>query len=361
MCSRDRSRSRDGCVPHYGALRGLCGGGGSKTSGDNGSNAADYSDAGSPVVDSVLYEEQTELQHLLVFRSDIFGVCLSLDGVLQSTEVDEHVYHEFLVHVPLILCSDPQRVLICGGGPGGAAREVLKHPSVRSVCIVELDNAVVAAAHRFTPRQSAALGDPRVSLRIADAAEFVRNAHFSSCDVLAGGSCASDGDCGFFDAIVVDGTDEGLTSGCSGNLTTLDFYRACCARLRAGGVFSTQLGACVPADGALAWSGSCLSGAKRLRAAGFAEVGVYSAEVPSYGGLALFAIASASSSENKSAVDAAAIREPHLDTVTQRVASRGLKADAYSAESHVRAFNLPAPLASALARSDGGSSSDDDA
>eukprot|EP00435_Cladocopium_sp_Y103_P076359 s154_g100.t1 len=80
-----------------------------------------------------------------------------------SLEKDEHIYHERLVHVPLLLCPKPRRVVICGGGNGGAAREVLKHKSVKEVFLIEIDPAVRNAAKRFIQAQSAALSDSRVT------------------------------------------------------------------------------------------------------------------------------------------------------------------------------------------------------
>mmetsp|Transcript_141851 Transcript_141851/g.453270 ORF Transcript_141851/g.453270 Transcript_141851/m.453270 type:complete len:290 (+) Transcript_141851:110-979(+) len=191
-------------------------------------NADDSDEEGPVVVDEVLHEEQTPLQHVLVFRSNRFGVCLSLDGVLQSTEEDEHIYHEYLVHVPLaLLPGPPRRVLVCGGGPGGAAREVLRYGSVEEGVVAEIDSAVVEVARRFSPRQVCAYADTRCRLSVCDAAEAVRGR-------------AS----GTFDAIIVDGTDMGVTSGRSNNLWSRTFFADCVRSLRAGGTLSTQTLAC---------------------------------------------------------------------------------------------------------------------
>lgn len=61
-----------------------------------------------------------------------------LDGMIQLTERDNHIYHEMLAHVPLMLHGSARRVLIVGGGDGGILREVLKHP-VDEVRLVEID------------------------------------------------------------------------------------------------------------------------------------------------------------------------------------------------------------------------------
>ena len=79
----------------------------------------------------------------MVFKSSHYGVCLSLDGCIQATELDECAYQEMITHIPLFACTaEPRKVLIIGGGDGGVLREVLKHPSVESVHQCEIDELV---------------------------------------------------------------------------------------------------------------------------------------------------------------------------------------------------------------------------
>lgn len=320
--SRSRSRSRSCGSAHQGA------------SDDDADDDDDSNGVEQPVaVDEVLYEEQTPLQHVLVFRSFTFGICLSLDGVLQSTEADEHIYHEFLVHVPLALCSEPRRVLVCGGGPGGCAREALLHPSVQKVIIAEIDSTVVKVALRWFPWQSRALENPLVNVQFVDAADVVASNEMVPADL--------------FDVIVVDGTDPGVTSGRSDHLWSTAFFANCLRCLAPGGVLSTQLGACLPTGGGLAWSDMAPIGVSRLRAAGFGGIAAYAAEVPSYGGLALFAVAREAAS---------CPTDLTADDLRSRLAARGCSESeglfsrmrAYSVEGHIRAFHLPAPLSLAL-------------
>jgi spermidine synthase len=40
---------------------------------------------------------------------------LFLDGKVQSSEVDEWVYHELLVHPAMVMHPNPKTVFICGG------------------------------------------------------------------------------------------------------------------------------------------------------------------------------------------------------------------------------------------------------
>ncbi|MBL6599786.1 MAG: polyamine aminopropyltransferase, partial [Alphaproteobacteria bacterium] len=84
-------------------------------------------------MDRVLFREKTEHQDLVIFENRVFGRVLALDGVVQTTEGDEFIYHEMLSHVPILAHGAATRVLIIGGGDGGMAREALKHPGIDEV------------------------------------------------------------------------------------------------------------------------------------------------------------------------------------------------------------------------------------
>ena len=71
---------------------------------------------------------ETPYQKLKIVETNRLGRVLILDDIVQTTESDEYMYHEMLVHVPMYACDNPKRVLIIGGGDGGSLREVLKHP-----------------------------------------------------------------------------------------------------------------------------------------------------------------------------------------------------------------------------------------
>jgi len=134
-----------------------------------------------------------------------------LDGHFMTSERDEFFYHENLVHVAAVTHSQPQRALIVGGGDGGSAEELLKHPSLKSVTLCEIDRAVIEVARKYLQQvHRGVLDDPRVALKIEDGFAFIRNSTEQ------------------FDLIVLDLTDPG---GPSTKLYTREFYRACAARL----------------------------------------------------------------------------------------------------------------------------------
>jgi hypothetical protein len=81
----------------------------------------------------VLHTEKSEYQDIVVFDTATYGRCLVLDGAIQVTTRDEFAYQEMIAHVPLFAHPNPKAVLIVGGGDGGVAREVCKHPGLEKV------------------------------------------------------------------------------------------------------------------------------------------------------------------------------------------------------------------------------------
>ena len=90
-------------------------------------------------VEEILHCEQSKYQDVLFFRSKTYGNCLVLDGVIQATERDEFAYQEMIAHLPLMAHPNPRNVLVIGGGDGGVLREIVKHASVESVTLCEID------------------------------------------------------------------------------------------------------------------------------------------------------------------------------------------------------------------------------
>ncbi|MDF1534912.1 MAG: polyamine aminopropyltransferase [bacterium] len=171
-------------------------------------------------VKKTLYHGASEYQTLDILDTHEFGRMMLLDGLVMLTERDEFVYHEMLAHIPLNTHRDPRRVLIIGGGDGGTVREVLKHPEVEEVTLVEIDRMVVEAALEYLPDISAGLGDPRTRIVYDDGVRFVAEAPPGSYDV-----------------ILIDSTDP---VGPAEALFTEGFFRSCEQAVGPGGVFVSQ-------------------------------------------------------------------------------------------------------------------------
>lgn len=169
-------------------------------------------------VDSILHQETTPYQELVVAETAAYGRMLVLDGAIQTTTVDEFVYHEMITHVPLMMHPNPRTVGIIGGGDGGAVREALKHPSVEAVHLIEIDAQVVAAAKRYFPEISVELDNPRAHVHCTDGIQWVREARN-------------------FDVIVVDSTDP---VGPATGLFQPEFYQSVARALGADGIMVAQ-------------------------------------------------------------------------------------------------------------------------
>ena len=209
-------------------------------------------------VKEVLYRDQTEHQDLIVFESERWGRILALDGVVQTTTADEFVYHEMLVHTPILAHGDAQDVLIVGGGDGGCLREVVKHPGVVRVIQVEIDQGVIDFCRRFLPSLSdGAFENEKANVVIADGAVYA-----STTDER-------------FDVVIVDSTDP---QGPGAALFTETFYRDCRRMLKAGGIMVSQCGNPAMRPDELEFTQA------RQRAAGFTDVSYFFAAVPTYVG-----------------------------------------------------------------------------
>ncbi len=171
-------------------------------------------------VRSKLADVQSEFQRIEVFETERFGTLLTLDGLVMVTSRDNFLYHEMLVHPALYAHPAPRDVLIIGGGDCGSLQQVLRHPEVERVTQVEIDEQVTRVCERFFPELCADNGDPRATLHFKDGIDWVRSA--------APGS---------YDVILVDGSDP---LGPAAVLFAEEFYAACFAALRPGGILAGQ-------------------------------------------------------------------------------------------------------------------------
>ena len=126
-------------------------------------------------IKSFLYEEKSEFQHMQLVDTHEYGKMLLLDGIVQTTEKDEFIYHEMMAHIPVISHPEPKDILIIGGGDGGVLREVLKHPGVKRADMVEIDPDVVTFSKMHLPSISdGAFENVKTNLIFDDGAEFVK-------------------------------------------------------------------------------------------------------------------------------------------------------------------------------------------
>ncbi len=256
-------------------------------------------------ITDLVYQEKSEHQDLVIFDTPMFGRVLALDGIIQTTENDEFIYHEMMAQVPLFGHGAAKRVLIIGGGDGGVLREVLRHKDVELACMVEIDRSVVDLCREYMPSLSAgAFDDPRCDLVIADGCKYVADTDDR------------------FDIIIIDSTDP---LGPGEVLFTEQFYADCRRCMTEGGVLVTQNG--VP----FTQPEEVTNSAKRLGTV-FKDVSFYATVVPTYiGGTMMLGWAS----------DNADLKSVRAEELRRRVEASGIKTRYYSADMHKAAFSLP--------------------
>jgi len=212
-----------------------------------------------------LLSRRSAFQHLELFESKQLGRTLLLDGRFMTSEADEFFYHEALVHPAAITHAAPRNVLILGGGDGGAAEELLKHPSVERVTLVDLDAEVVnVAREHLACIHRGALDDPRVRVLCEDGAAFVRGTRDR------------------YDLVLLDLTDPETAAG---PLYTEGFLRELRAILAPGGMVVLHLGAPFYEPEQVRGLAATLHGV-------FDRVNAFGLHVPLYGAYWAFAVAS---------------------------------------------------------------------
>jgi spermidine synthase len=212
--------------------------------------------------DDIVYSKTTHYQRIVVTRNRA-GFQLFLNGNLQFSSADEYRYHEALVHPAMVLAGEtgtpPRRVLILGGGDGLAIREVLKHPTVEQVTLVDLDPDMTLLSRRFpalATLNAHAFDDPRVKVVNEDAMMWLEQ------------------ESPLFDAVIVDFPDPNTFA--LGKLYTTRFYRMLKARLTPDAAIAVQCTSPLFARASY-W---CI--VRTMEAAGLA-VRPYHTAVPSFG------------------------------------------------------------------------------
>lgn len=269
-------------------------------------------------VENILFSGRTQFQNVAILNTHEYGKMLIIDDRVQSAEEDEYIYHESLVHPILVAHPEPRRVLVIGGGEGATVRDVLYHPSIERVVMVDIDRELVEQCEKLLPEwHNGAFQDPRVELVFADGKDFVANTTER------------------FDAVIVDVCDA-LEDGPALALYTERFYR---------GVRN-----CLTDSGLLAVQAMELSGldytdhvtVHRTLSYVFKHVNSYVTFIPSFWSSWGFIVASNTVDVSRlSAEDVDAIlRERALDAVLRY----------YDGQTHAHMFSLSKDVRAVLAR-----------
>jgi len=250
-----------------------------------------------------LWDVTSAYQHLEVYATETYGNLMVLDGCVMLSDRDNFLYHEMIAHPALFAHAAPKRVVIIGGGDCGTLREVLKHPGVEHVTLIDIDEEVTRAAERFFPALTESNDDPRAELLFADGVKWVDEADDESVDV-----------------VIIDSTDP---VGPAEGLFKVDFLKRCHRLLREGGVMVQQ------SESPLYHSGSIIRELRRdMHAAGFESVATLPFPQPVYpSGWWSVTLAG-------KGIDVNAFREADA-------AASDMALDYYTAEAHRGALALP--------------------
>lgn len=216
--------------------------------------------------DPIIFAETSAYQRIVITRGRS-SFQLFLNGNLQFASMDEHRYHEALVHPALVVAQDlsgraPRRVLVLGGGDGLAVRELLKHAAIEEITLVDLDPSMTRLAREhslLSAQNGGALADPRVRAVNADAMVWL------GAPEQAGRQ---------WDVVLIDFPDPNTFS--LGKLYTTRFYRLVEAVLAPDGAIAVQ------ATSPLMARRSYWCVAETLEAGGWSTRG-YHATVPAFG------------------------------------------------------------------------------
>jgi len=279
--------------------------------------SANVSDHLSRKIEQILAQGKTEFQEFLFFSSKMHGICIALDGDIQSCESDEAIYHETLVHPAMLLHQNPKRVLIMGGGEGATAREVLRHPDVEQVVMVDIDREFVELCQQLIPNWSQdAFSDPRLEVIHCDIKAYLetQDQHF---DVVIG------------DLVDIHDWDSPVAA-----LYGKTFYSLLKKHMAEGSLLATQGGPLVPND---------MEGHNQIRQTlqdCFKQVASYGVVVPSFYHLWGFIVAS----ETALQIDVS-----HLIThFSEKIKKMKLNIEATGTETLATAFILPNSISSQI-------------
>ena len=256
---------------------------------------------------NILINAKTKYQNLAIVEFEEYKRGIVLDNLVQSTEEDEYIYHESLVHPALITHPNPQKILLIGGGEGAALREILKHATVKEVTMVDIDEDVLKFCQKYLERMHRkSFNDPRAKIVIADGREYIKRLKDNNYDV-----------------VILDLTDP-YGPKISRELYSIVFYQEIKRILKDDGIMVTQAGSSFFYETVY---DSVLSNLRSV----FPIVREYNVWVPSYGYACNFIIGSKKYDP----------KTLSINEINKRIKERKIDTLFYSGETHIALFFTP--------------------
>ena len=262
-------------------------------------------------VERMILEGKTQFQTYQIANIPRFGKSLFLDYNIQTSLLDEHVFHECMSCPALILHPNPKKVVVCGGGEGATLREVLKHNTVSEAIMVDIDEELVDMVKVHMPEwHQGAFEDPRTTLLHTDARQWLKDHRGANFDVI------------------ISDLPNPHEDGPAQFLFTKEYFQICADALGENGVFAMQAGSAnANYPGCMV---SCMETLESMQDV-FAHVAGYSAMVTTFFQPWGFVLASKKYDLNQLSEE----------EITKRFALRGVKNRYYTPRYHKAVFTLP--------------------
>ncbi|MBN1273499.1 MAG: polyamine aminopropyltransferase [Candidatus Aminicenantes bacterium] len=255
-----------------------------------------------------ILKKKTAFQTVDLIDTYNFGLMILLDNKIQSTEADEFIYHESLVHPALLAHPQPRKVLLLGGGEGAALREVLRHPTIEKAVMVDIDEEFISISRdHLQSWHQGAFKNSRAKLVFEDALGFIMKEEEK------------------FDVILADLSDP-IKGGPSVPLYTREFYEYAAGRLADSGLLVTQ------ATEVFCGREDIHTVINHTMASVFPHVATYCEYIPSFGSMWGFAVASHHTT----------VKDMDAGLLKNKIKERELTGlRYYDAITHQRLFHLP--------------------
>jgi spermidine synthase len=136
-------------------------------------------------VQKMILEGRTKFQTYQICEVPRFGKSLFLDYNIQTSLMDEHVFHECMSQPAMTLHPNPRKVAVCGGWEGATLREALKHSTVEEAVMIDIDEELIEMVKEHMPEwHQGAFEDPRTTLLHMDARKYLEDSKGADFDVI---------------------------------------------------------------------------------------------------------------------------------------------------------------------------------
>jgi len=175
---------------------------------------------------NIILTRDTRHQRVHITSHPVHGKSLFLDGTHQSSEEDEWIYHEMLVHPAMQHFGEPSEVAIIGSAEGAGLREILRYPSVRNAHMCDIDEELIDICRSTLGWDKGAMNDSRSRVIGGDGVKWLKSRDGGSLDVL------------IFDLLEPD------SAQLSDHFYTPAILHLASAKLSTRGIFATHAGPC---------------------------------------------------------------------------------------------------------------------